>query len=93
MLHPNRKIVLGSEFEMSPSNASSHRVCMTRHACLSLINAYAERHECSLAPGLGQDAEPTQCTEVFPGTKGTCHNATVLSDEQVSEQLDQLAAK
>ncbi|WP_413288098.1 hypothetical protein [Bdellovibrio sp. HCB337] len=93
MLHPNKKVVLGSEFEVSPSNSSSHRVCMSRHACLDLINAYAIRHECSLAPGAGQDANQVQCTEIFPGSKGTCHNATILSDDQVSEILDLLASK
>lgn len=94
MLHPNKKIILAPEFEVSPSNKSATRVCMSRHACLELINAYAVKHDCSLATGAGQEAaSDLQCTEIFPGSKGTCHNATILSDDQVSGILDVLAAK
>jgi hypothetical protein len=95
MLHPNRKIVLGPEFEVSPSNASSTRVCMSRHACLDIINEYAASHDCSLDVGPGAaPADPNlQCTEIFPGSKGTCHNAAILNDDQVRANLDKLSAK
>jgi len=95
MLHPNRKIVLSSDLEMSPSNASSTRVCMSEKACLDIINDYAVTHNCSLAPGKDSAAADPQlqCTEIFPGSKGTCHNATILSDQQVVDQLKYLYSK
>jgi hypothetical protein len=94
MLHPNRKIILGAEIVESPSNASSSRVCMSRNACLELVNAYAARHDCSLATGAGHEADPQlQCTEIFPGSRGTCHNAKILSDDEVAEILNRLASK
>lgn len=94
MLHPNRKIVLGPEIEISSSNAASSRVCMSRSACLELVNAYANRHDCSLAAGAGQDpTEARQCTEIFPGSKGTCNHAKILADAEVTEILNILANK
>lgn len=95
MLHPNRKIVLGEDLKQSPSNRSSTRVCMSGAACLQIINAYAVRHSCSLAYGEGEDpADPQlQCTEIFPGTNGTCNNARILSDDEVRENLEILSSK
>lgn len=95
MLHPNRKIVLGEDLKQSPSNRSSTRVCMSEAACLQIINAYAVRHSCSLAYGEGEDPDDPQlqCTEIFPGTNGTCNNARILSDDEVRENLEILSSK
>lgn len=93
MLRPSKKIILSPEFVVSSSNASSSRVCMSRHACLELVNAYASEHNCSLAAGPGQEAEAKQCTGVFPGSRGTCRNAAILSDAQVMDILNHLAGK
>lgn len=92
ILHPNNKVVLASDFEMRHSNSSSIRVCMSRRACLDIVNEYAARHKCSLLAGPGADpADPQlQCTEIFPGSKGTCHNARKLSEQQVADQLNAL---
>jgi len=93
MLHPNKKIVLSYEFEVKHTNSSSVRACMSRNACLSLINAYAVANSCSLVPGEPNSAgsNQAQCTEIFPGSKGTCHNATVLSDEDVLSLLKKMS--
>lgn len=93
MLHPNKKIVLSYELFVQHGNSSSVRTCMSTNACLKLINAFAVQHSCSLdasAPMAQADAQ-RQCTEIFPGSKGTCHNATVLTDDQVNELLKKLA--
>lgn len=93
MLHPNKKVVLAYELLVQHGNNSSVRVCMSTNACLKLINEFAVQHSCSLdasAPMAQADAQ-RQCTEIFPGSKGTCHNATIVSDEQVSELLKKLS--
>lgn len=93
MLHPNKKVVLSYELKVQHSNASSVRVCMSQNACLNLINAFAVPHGCSLDQGTSatQDNGQAQCTEIFPGSKGTCKNASILSDEQISEILEKMA--
>lgn len=94
MLHPNKKVILSYELLVQHGNSSSVRVCMSTNACLKLINAFAVQHSCSLdasAPAAQADSQ-RQCTEIFPGSKGTCNNATVLSDAQVSELLSKLEA-
>jgi len=93
MLHPNKKVVLNYDLLVQPGNSSTVRVCMSENACLKLINEFAIKHSCSLeasAPSSAADAQ-RQCTEIFPGSKGTCHNATVVSDAQVSELLKKLS--
>lgn len=93
MLHPNKKVVLSYDLIVQHGNSSSVRVCMSTNACLKLINEFAVQHSCSLdasAPLAQADAQ-RQCSEIFPGSKGTCHNAAVLSDEQVSELLKKLS--
>lgn len=92
MLHPNKKVVLSYELFVQHGNSSKVRVCMSTNACLKLINAFAVQHSCSLdasAPMAAADAG-RQCTEIFPGSKGTCHNASVLSDDQVTELLKKM---
>ncbi len=92
MLHPNKKIVLGYDLYVQPGNSSSVRVCMSENACLKLINAFAVQHSCSLdvsAPMAQADAG-RQCTEIFPGSKGTCQNASIVTDAQVSELLKKM---
>lgn len=94
MLHPNKKVVLETSMQVQHGNSSSIRICMSTNACLSLINEFAVKHSCSLdasAPEAAADAQ-AQCTEIFPGSRGTCKNATILSDAQVSELLVKLAA-
>lgn len=95
MLHPNKKIVLKYELETQHTNSSSVRVCMSQNACLSLINAHSVANNCSLVPGesIAENSEQAQCTEIFPGSKGTCKNASILSDEQVSELLKKMSGQ
>src|SRR5437868_6849241 len=85
---PNAKIILNSDFETG-SNASATRICMSKNACLSIFNAYAAARSCSLSSGAATASAPagTQCTQVFPGSKGTCHNAKALTDTQVKDML------
>ncbi|MBS1970798.1 MAG: hypothetical protein JSU04_10845 [Bdellovibrionales bacterium] len=92
MLHPNKKVVLSYELFVQHGNSTSVRVCMSENACLKLINAFAVQHSCSLdasAPMAQADAG-RQCTEIFPGSKGTCHNASIVTDAQVSELLKKM---
>ena len=88
LISPNQKIILDQLLKKG-SNAFATRVCMSENACLKLINSYAAKRNCTLSLGASslQDSE-AQCTKIFPGSKGTCHNAGVISDEKVVEALD-----
>ncbi|WP_413578138.1 hypothetical protein ACLVWU_06305 [Bdellovibrio sp. HCB290] len=92
--HPNAKVTL-MESLMPGSNAQASRICMSEHACLEVINEYAVQHDCSLNPGpaTSPSSNGIQCTKIFPGSKGTCHNAQVLSDKQVADLLAKLAVR
>lgn len=83
LIHPNQKVILSGVF-LKGSNNSATRVCMSEHACLRIINEYASKRDCTLSLGASSEAaSETQCTKIFPGSKGTCHNAAVVSDENV----------
>lgn len=85
------KVVLSDSVTIG-SNAQTSRICMSENACLNLVNEYAVSHDCSLAPGAATSpsSNGVQCTKVFPGSKGTCKNAKVLSDADVSALLVKL---
>lgn len=69
-------------------NDSSDRICMSSNACLNLINAYAVARGCSLALGAATTPNATgQCTMIFPGSQGTCNNASVVSDADIASIL------
>jgi len=89
---PNAKIILNLNF-VTGSNDSATRICMSKNACLSLFNTYAAERGCSLSSGPATAAAPagTQCTEIFPGSKGTCHNAKALTDAQVTSMLQEMS--
>lgn len=88
---PNTKIILSKTLE-GASNASCSRVCMSEHACLQLINSYASARSCTLAAGPAQSSASGQCTAIFPGSKGTCKHAKILTDSEVLTLLGALAA-
>ncbi|MGE5087241.1 MAG: hypothetical protein ACM3MG_13125 [Bacillota bacterium] len=85
------KVVLGTGIAIG-SNAQTSRICMSENACLNLINEYAVSHDCSLTPGAATSpsSNGVQCSAVFPGSKGTCKNAKILSDADVSALLTKL---
>jgi hypothetical protein len=89
---PNKKVVFGTSL-VPGSNASSTRVCMSEDSCLKVINAYAAVRDCALNRGpASSTASPnSQCTKIFPGSKGTCHNAKVMSDAEISSVLAAMA--
>jgi hypothetical protein len=86
--HPNKKVVFGTSFAPG-SNASSTRVCMSEDSCLKVINAYAAVRDCALnlGPASSSASPNSQCTKIFPGSKGTCHNAKVMSDQEIASVL------
>jgi hypothetical protein len=90
---PNVKIVLKGQLVGDASNSVATRVCMSSQACLSLVNAYAAARNCSLAVGAPVAASPAGaiCTQVFPGSNGTCNNAAVLSDSEIQAILAKMA--
>jgi hypothetical protein len=70
------------------SNATSDRICMSENACLNLINSYVAQRDCALVKGAPTTASsPDQCTSIFPGSRGTCKQATVLSDTDIAALL------
>ncbi len=74
------------------SNAVGTRVCMSKHACLDLVNAYAQSHNCTLAVGAATSPNnTTSCTQVFPGSEGVCNNAQILSDDAVESILTSMS--
>lgn len=91
--HPNVKVTLTTSSFVPGSNAVETRVCMSRNACLNIVNEYAAVRGCSLSkggpttPGLAGD----QCTGIFPGSKGTCKNAKFLNDGAISTLLTEMA--
>lgn len=90
LIHPNQKVILSGVF-MKGSNNSATRVCMSENACLKLINEYASKRDCTLGLGASSEsASETQCTKIFPGSKGTCHNAAVISDDNVMGILNSM---
>ncbi|MFS4460330.1 hypothetical protein [Bdellovibrio sp. HCB2-146] len=90
LIHPNQKVILSGVF-LKGSNNSATRVCMSEHACLRIINEYASKRDCTLSLGASSEAaSEAQCTKIFPGSKGTCHNAAVVSEEQVTEILSSM---
>lgn len=87
------KIIMDQVFKIG-SNKSSSRVCMSQKACLEIINAYAGPRNCTLTPG--DESGPltgASCTKVFPGSKGTCKNAMIMTDAQVTAVLQEMANK
>ncbi|MNT06457.1 hypothetical protein D3C72_1411230 [compost metagenome] len=88
LISPKQKIIFDQVLSEG-SNKSATRVCMSENACLKVINSYAAKRDCKLSLGASslQDSE-SQCTRIFPGSKGTCRNAGVVSDEKVAEVLD-----
>ena len=87
---PNVKITLSQDLS-GGSNAENSRVCMSENACLNLVNTYAEARNCSLSLGLPTTLSAQNCTGIFPGSKGTCHKAQVLSDDEVANLLKKMA--
>lgn len=91
----NAKILLAGSLKAGTSNRSSTRVCVSAHACLGLINGYIESRGGSLTTGPASTSSlhsgaSNQCTAVFPGSKGTCKNAQVLSDTEVNGILAEM---
>ena len=87
------KIVLAASL-VTGANHSSSRLCMSKNACLKIINAYAQARNCSLSAG-----KPTtlgskkQCVSAFPGSSGSCRNAQVISDAQVEDLLTKMSQR
>ncbi len=89
---PYQKITLSGTLELG-SNSASTRVCMSSHSCLNLINDYAAMHNCSLSKGIATSANSQmKCTDIFPGSSGTCQNARILSDTELVNILANMAA-
>jgi hypothetical protein len=91
------KVAFADLLEAQHSNASLTRACMSRHACLNLVNSFAAERGCTLTPGIAtselEGAPTITCTSVFPGSRGTCKRAKHLSDEEVSNLLRSMAEK
>jgi hypothetical protein len=88
-----KKIVFGSNDLLPGTNASSSRICMSEDACLKIVNAYASERDCQLVsgPAAAGASASRQCTMVFPGSKGTCHNAKILSDSDIESILGKMS--
>lgn len=72
----------------SGDGTETGRVCMSQNACLVLMNSYASVRSCTLHTGAATaSSTATQCTAIFPGSLGTCKNATIVSDSQVAAIL------
>ncbi len=86
----NFRIALKSSLEESHSNSSESRLCMSEHACLNLVNAYATRRNCELKSGHETSNPSGDCTHIFQGSKGTCKNAHIAKDDDVKEILEKM---
>lgn len=91
MLSSKNKIVLADSLKIG-SNAIVSRICMSEHACLKLMNDFAAARDCSLDLAKSElSNSQKQCTRIFPGSRGTCKNAQVISDEELTVLLDKQA--
>jgi hypothetical protein len=88
---PSSKVIFSRSLGVG-SNASATRVCMSEHACLNLLNAYAAARDCSLAAGAATSQASGQCTAIFPGSRGTCKKAQILTDAQVTDLITAMGA-
>lgn len=84
-------VILAQKFTNSRSNSSKTRVCMSREACLTLVNAHVAARDGKLVGAKTTESSTKQCTKEFPGSKGTCNNAAVMTDAQVAEMLASLS--
>ena len=88
------KIILSTSLVVG-SNAQVTRLCMSENACLKLVNAYAEARNCSISTGApmnsAMNSAAGSCTAIFPGSKGTCKNANVISDDQIVKILSAMS--
>jgi len=91
LVNPSAKITLDGNLERG-SNKRKTRLCMSEGACLIVVNFYASARDCTLTPGAATTPDSNaQCTAVFPGSRGTCKNATVLSDQDIATILVEMA--
>ncbi len=80
-------VVLAAKFQQQRSNSSKTRVCMSKQACLTLVNAHVAARDGKLVGAKTTEGSQKQCTKEFPGSKGTCNNADALTDAEVAEIL------
>jgi hypothetical protein len=82
------KIAFSTDLRAQTSNSSKTRVCVSKYACLTLINKYAEDRNCTLTTGKKvAETSNLKCTVEFPGSKGTCHKADARTDKEVEDLL------
>lgn len=86
MLSSKNKIVLSDSLSLG-SNALNTRICMSENACLKILNDFAAARECSFVQTKDLTTAQRQCTRIFPGSKGTCKNAKIISDQQIEALL------
>ncbi len=88
----NLKVSLSNDLEETHANGKKSRLCMSENACLNLINAYAGVRRCKLSTGAASSNATGHCTEIFPGSKGTCHgdDTRIVSDEDVTNILEKM---
>lgn len=90
LVRNNAKVVLSSDL-VAGSNSSETRICMARASCLETINDYARVRDCSLSVGKPSSSDQGSCTAVFSGSRGSCHNAKVITEPEVKKLLNNMA--
>lgn len=88
---PNSKITLLDKDDLATgSNKAESRVCMSKHACLDIINDFAKKRDCKLSGIPAAKGSADNCTDIFPG-KGVCKNSESLSDKQIETLLGNMS--
>jgi hypothetical protein len=79
--------------ENEHSNDNKRRVCMSENACLNIINKYAAEHGGKIVKGAATSkaSQDDAYTDIFPGSRGTCHNAERISDDDVDSMLEHMS--
>jgi hypothetical protein len=82
----------GDDGQSDESNSSKSRVCMSENACLNIINKYAGEHSGNLVKGAAtsKSSNHDTYTDIFPGSRGTCHDAESMSDDDVEGMLERM---
>ncbi len=75
------------------SNDHKRRVCMSENACLNIINKYAAEHGGKIVKGAATSkaSKDDAFTDIFPGSRGTCHNAERIGDAEVESILERMS--
>ncbi len=87
----DKKIVLASKDSVrSDPSAPKTKVCMSKNACLNIVNQFAHPRNCELVKDIASNASGKDCTEDSKESGSSCKDAAALTDDDVKNLLSNL---